>query len=210
MGLNIADYVAGWAASPLGALGGAPWEVTRQAPERVAAIIRDIGGDYDLRDGIAVHFTAVVERAATLKGPIIIGPRCFVAGSALLRGGVFLEEDCIVGPAVELKSTFMFKGAKVAHLSFVGDSLLGENVNLEAGSVVANYRNELESKRILIEIEGEVVDTGVDKFGALIGDGSRIGANAVIAPGAILHRNSRVARLALIDQHPTARRSGPP
>jgi NDP-sugar pyrophosphorylase family protein len=197
--------VAGWAASPRGALGGAPWNVTQHAPERVAAIIREIGGDYDLRDGTAGHFTAVVESGATLKGPIVIVHRCVVAGSALLRGGVFLDEDCIVGPAVELKSTFLFKGAKVAHLSFVGDSVLGAAVNLEAGSVVANYRNELE-----IEVAGEVIDSGVDKFGALIGDGSRVGANAVIAPGAIVPRNSRVPRLGLIDQRPGARLSHSP
>jgi bifunctional N-acetylglucosamine-1-phosphate-uridyltransferase/glucosamine-1-phosphate-acetyltransferase GlmU-like protein len=205
MNVDISDYVAGWARSPLGGVAGAPWDVTSHAPERVAAIIREIGGDYHLREGIAVHFTAVVEPGATLKGPMIIGPRCFVSGSALLRGGVFLAEDCIVGPAVELKTTLMFKGSKVAHLSFVGDSILGSDVNLEAGSIIANYRNELENKRILIEVAGEVVDTGVEKFGALVGDGSRIGANAVIAPGAILSPNSRVARLALIDQHPTRR-----
>jgi bifunctional N-acetylglucosamine-1-phosphate-uridyltransferase/glucosamine-1-phosphate-acetyltransferase GlmU-like protein len=206
MSVEIADYIAGWARSPFAALSGAPWDITSHASEHIAVIIREIGGDYDLRDGIAVHFTAVVEPGATLKGPMIIGPRCFVAGSALLRGGVFLEEDCIVGPAVELKTTLMFKGSKVAHLSFLGDSILGSDVNLEAGSIVANYRNELENRRILIAFAGTVIDTSVDKFGALIGDGSRIGANAVIAPGAILPRNSRVARLALIDQHPAAQR----
>jgi NDP-sugar pyrophosphorylase family protein len=204
MDVDIADYVAGWAGSPLGPLGAAPWDATRHASERLAAIIREIGGDYDLRDGVAVHFTAVVEAGATVKGPAIIGPRCFVSGSALLRDGVFLDEGCIVGPSVELKTTLMFRGSKVAHLSFVGDSILGADVNLEAGSMIANYRNELENKRILIAAAGRIIDTGVDKFGALIGDGSRIGANAVIAPGAILPRNSRVPRLALIDQRPDA------
>jgi NDP-sugar pyrophosphorylase family protein len=205
MDVDIGDYVAGWAQSSLGAPGDAPWEVTSQAPERIAAIIREIGGDYDLRDGVAAHITATVEAGAVVKGPAIIGPRCFVSGSALLRGAVFLDEGCIVGPAVELKTALMFKGSKVAHLSFVGDSILGSDVNLEAGSVVANYRNELENKRILIGVGGRIIDTGVDKFGALIGDGSRIGSNAVIAPGAILPRNSRVARLALVDQHPDAK-----
>jgi UDP-N-acetylglucosamine diphosphorylase / glucose-1-phosphate thymidylyltransferase / UDP-N-acetylgalactosamine diphosphorylase / glucosamine-1-phosphate N-acetyltransferase / galactosamine-1-phosphate N-acetyltransferase len=204
MSIDIADYVSGWTGSPFGVLGGSPWDVTSQAPERVAAIIQEIGGDYDLRDRIAAHITAVVEPGATVRGPAIIGPRCFISGSALLRGGVFLDEDCIVGPAVELKSAFLFRGSKVAHLSFVGDSILGADVNLEAGSIVANYRNELEDKRIRIGVGGRIIDTGVDKFGALIGDGSRIGANAVIAPGAILPRKTLVARLALIDQHPTA------
>ena len=77
-------------------------------------------------------------------------------------------------------------------------------MNLEAGSIVANYRNELEDKAIRIAFDGGVIETGVRKFGALLGDGVRVGANAVIAPGAILAPGSRLARMALLDQHPGA------
>ena len=98
----------------------------------------------------------------------------------------------------------MFSGSKAAHLNFIGDSIIGSEVNLEAGSMVANYRNELSDKAIRIVHANRVIDTGVDKFGALIGDGTRIGANAVVAPGAILDRDARVPRLGLVDQHPLA------
>lgn len=141
---------------------------------------------------------------ATIKGPVIIGPGSFISASALLRGGVFIDENCIVGPAVELKTTFMFSGSKAAHLNFIGDSIVGSDVNLEAGSMVANYRNELSDKTIRIVQADGVIDTGVEKFGALIGDGTRVGANAVIAPGAVLNRGARVPRLGLVDQHPSA------
>ncbi|MES2724715.1 MAG: DapH/DapD/GlmU-related protein [Pseudomonadota bacterium] len=151
---------------------------------------------------MALHRSAVVEPGAVLKGPAIIGPRCLVAAGAYLRGGVFLEEDCIVGPNAELKSSFMFKGSKLAHLNFVGDSILGAGVNIEAGAAIANYRNELEDKAIRIAWRGGVLETGVEKFGALLGDETRVGANAVIAPGAILERTARVGRLALVDQYP--------
>jgi bifunctional N-acetylglucosamine-1-phosphate-uridyltransferase/glucosamine-1-phosphate-acetyltransferase GlmU-like protein len=107
---------------------------------------------------------------------------------------------CIIGPAVELKTAFMFSGAKAAHLNVFGDSLIGADANLEAGSIVANYRNELDDKMIRIRLGERVIETGVDKFGALIGDGARIGANAVIAPGAVLSPGARVARLGLVDQ----------
>ena len=96
----------------------------------------------------------------------------------------------------------MFAGSKLAHLNFVGDSIIGADVNIEAGAIIANYRNELESPNIRIAYQGQVIDTGVAKFGALVGDGSRIGANAVIAPGALLERGSIVGRLQLIDQKP--------
>ena len=92
--------------------------------------------------------------------------------------------------------------SKAAHLNFIGDSIIGSDVNLEAGSMVANYRNELSDKTIRIVQGDQVIDTGVEKFGALIGDGTRVGANAVIAPGAVLGRNARVPRLGLVDQHP--------
>ncbi len=124
----------------------------------------------------------------------------FIAASDLLRDGVFLKEGCIIGPAVELKTTFMFRGSKAAHLNFIDDSLIGADINLEAGSIVANYRNELDDKLIRIRLGDRVIETGVDKFGALIADGARIGANAVIAPGAVLSPGARVARLGLVDQ----------
>jgi len=142
----------------------------------------------------------VIERGAVVKGPAIIGPNAFVAATAYLRGGVYLSDNCVAGPACEIKSSFLFSGSKAAHLSFVGDSLIGADVNIEAGAVVANYRNEFEDKAIRISIDGEKIETGVKKFGALIGDSTRIGANAVISPGTILDSKSIVARGAIIEQ----------
>ncbi len=89
----------------------------------------------------------------------------------------------------------MFSGSKLAHLNFVGDSIIGPGVNIEAGAIIANYRNELADKTIRIVYEGKIIDTGVTKFGSLIGDNSRIGANAVIAPGALITPGSMVGRL---------------
>lgn len=81
----------------------------------------------------------------------------------------------------------------------MGDSVLGADVNVEAGAMIANYRNERADKRIRIRTEGGEIDTGVEKFGALIGDHARIGANAVIAPGALIPRGAIVPRLGLVD-----------
>jgi NDP-sugar pyrophosphorylase family protein len=200
--IEISTYAARWASSPFARLKQAPWQITQSLPDHIFAAMSEAPAGYRLKGGAWVHDSAEVEEGAVLKGPIVVGPRCFVASSALLRGGVFLDESCIVGPAVELKTVVMFRGSKVAHLSFVGDSILGSEVNVEAGAVIANYRNELEDKTIRIALAGEVIDAGVDKFGALVGDGSRIGANAVIAPGAILPPASRIGRLTLVDQYP--------
>ena len=140
--------------------------------------------------------------SALVKAPAIIGPRCFIGAGSLIRGGCWLEENCIIGPGCELKSSFLFAGSKLAHFNFVGDSVVGARVNLEAGSIIANFRNEFADPKILILHAGEIVETGVDKFGALIGDDCKFGANSVVAPGAIFERGTVVARLALVDQRP--------
>jgi UDP-N-acetylglucosamine diphosphorylase / glucose-1-phosphate thymidylyltransferase / UDP-N-acetylgalactosamine diphosphorylase / glucosamine-1-phosphate N-acetyltransferase / galactosamine-1-phosphate N-acetyltransferase len=178
----------------------APWQLTQSAPDHIATAIAAAPQDFIRTDGNAIHNTAIIEPGAALKGPIYIGPRCFVASSALLRGGVWLEEDVIIGPACEIKTSFFFSGSKAAHLNFVGDSVIGHAVNIEVGAMLANYRNEKDDKRIRIMHNGTLIDTDVEKFGTLAGDHTKIGANAVIAPGAILEQGTIVKRLQLVDQ----------
>jgi len=178
-----------------------PWELTLHSSDVVARLLADVGAEFSLVDGVAVHATATVERGAVLKGPAVIGPQCFVAAGAYVRGGCWLDARCTLGPGAELKSTFLFAGTKLAHFNFVGDSILGSGVNLEAGAIVANYRNEHPDRTIDIFLGESRLETGVRKFGAVIGDGARIGANAVIAPGAVLRPGIVVPRLGLVDQH---------
>lgn len=181
----------------------APWLITQQLVDIIAQLLATLGQEFSIDGDAAVHDSATIEAGAVIKGPAIIGPDCFLAAGAYLRGGVFLDRGCIIGPGAELKTSILFQQTKLAHLNFVGDSILGANVNVEAGAIIANYRNELADKEIRIEHDGVEVVTGVDKFGALVGDGVRIGANAVIAPGAIIGRKQTIPRLALVDQYPS-------
>lgn len=180
-----------------------PWEICQKAAEIVEAWICTLPGDYVIKDGIAVHKTATIETGAILKPPCIIGENCFVASYAYLRGGVWLDKNVIIGPASEIKSSFIGAGSKAAHFNFVGDSIIGENVNIEAGAILANYRNERQDKEIICFDGQQYIHTNHKKFGSLIGDNSRIGANAVLAPGTLLKQNSIVQRLSLVDQTPT-------
>lgn len=199
--IRVADFIARAALSPLAREADLPpWIWTSQAPDLIGALIPHLGGAYRIDGEAAIHSSSEVEDGAQLKGPIIIGPNCFIARTALLRGGCWLEKDCIIGPACELKTSFLFAGSKLAHLNFVGDSVLGADVNIEAGAMVANYRNERADKRIRLRWNYEEIDTGVDKFGAILGDHTRIGANAVIAPGAMIKPNTIIPRLSLLDQ----------
>lgn len=201
MSLDPADYIARFPASPLAHwLGVAPWKLTAQAFVAARQLVRMIDDPaYDIRGDVAIHRTATVEDGATVKGPVAIGPGCFIAAGAYVRDGCWLEEAVTLGPGAELKSSFAFRGAQLAHFNFVGDSLLGEGVNLEAGAIIANHRNELEDKQIRIRLAGGLVETGVEKFGALLGDGVRVGANAVLGPGTVLAPGSIVPRLTFVD-----------
>lgn len=202
----LATHIAGFAASPLKDwIALPPWTITSEAPAIVDRLLAALdAGDFLRRDGSAIHRSAIVEPGAVVKEPAIIGPGCFIAAGAYLRGGTWLDRGVILGPGAELKSSFLFAGTKLAHFNFVGDSVLGANVNLEAGSIVANYRNERADKQIRVRVGTRLEATGVEKFGALIGDGARVGANAVLAPGTVISPGQIVPRLALIDQESAA------
>jgi bifunctional N-acetylglucosamine-1-phosphate-uridyltransferase/glucosamine-1-phosphate-acetyltransferase GlmU-like protein len=177
-----------------------PWLIPAQIPSMISNLIKNLTSDeYIINNGNAVHRTAMIEPGAILKSPYIIGPNCFIASYAYLSGGVWLDSDVIIGPACEIKSSLILKGSKAAHFNFIGDSVIGKNVNIEAGAIIANYRNELACKEIVFFIDKKKITTGVDKFGAILGDECKIGANAVLAPGTLLKPQTIVGRLALID-----------
>lgn len=200
--LELGHYVSSFAGSALARFSGLnPWDLTAASASTVQELLAELRtDDFTTSGDIAIHRTATVEVGATLKGPLIIGARCFIASGAYLRGGNWLAEDCSIGPGAELKSSFLFPGTKLAHFNFVGDSILGANVNLEAGSIVCNYRNERPEHEILIRIGSALHRVGAAKFGALVGDGARIGANAVLAPGTLLSPAAIVRRGAVCDQ----------
>jgi NDP-sugar pyrophosphorylase family protein len=199
--VQLDTLIAGFSASPLAARASLlPWELTQQSEAIIRQLLGTlVGSEFVIAGEIAVHLTAVVEGGATLKGPLIVGPRCFVASGAYLRGGNWVAERCTLGPGSELKSSFLFPGTTLAHFNFVGDSILGAGVNLEAGSIICNHRNERANKEVLVRSGGRLHPIGCDKFGAVVGDGCRVGANAVLAPGAVLPAGTIVARASLRD-----------
>ena len=199
--IALSSYIANALTTfPLIASYETPWSIVAHSTELVRAMLPTLGPEYATAGEVAVHRTAVVEAGAVLRAPAIVSRGCIVAAHAYLRGGVFLDEGVRIGPSCEVKGSFVFRESKLAHLNYVGDSLIGADVNLEAGAVIANHFNERSDRQISVLIGNRVVPTGVEKFGALLGDGSRIGANAVTTPGTILSPRSIVGRLALIDQ----------
>lgn len=178
-----------------------PWQIVTNLEAIIQQALPKLDPEeYFIDQQQAIHKTAMIEPTAQLKGSMIIGPNCFIANGSLVRGGAILDAACTIGHCSELKTTILFAGSKLAHLNFVGDSLLGVDVNIEGGAIIANYRNEWVNKEIKVCYQNQYITTGVLKFGALVGDHSRIGANAVIAPGAILNPNTIIKRGEALDQ----------
>jgi UDP-N-acetylglucosamine diphosphorylase / glucose-1-phosphate thymidylyltransferase / UDP-N-acetylgalactosamine diphosphorylase / glucosamine-1-phosphate N-acetyltransferase / galactosamine-1-phosphate N-acetyltransferase len=202
MPFKIRDYIASFSVRfPFLPPAIEPWKVTMELPHLVEQFASSLDlSAFRKTAGIFVHKEATIEPGANIKPPAIISAACFVASTAYLRGGVVLDHGVTIGPACELKSTIVMASSSVTHICFVGDSIIGSDVNIEGGVVVANHFNELPEQEITARVGGESVQTGVTKFGALIGDHSRIGANSVLTPGTVLPPNSVVARLRLVDQ----------
>src|SRR5450759_1996704 len=132
----------------------------------------------------------VVEDGAMIKGPAIIGRNCQIRHNAYIRENVIIGDDCVVGNSSELKNALLFNGAQVPHYNYVGDSILGYKAHLGAGVKISNVK--LFPGNIEVEVDGVPFDTGLRKFGALLGDGVEAGCNAVLNPGSILGRGAVV------------------
>lgn len=200
--MQLSTYLSRFQACPFYDPTISPWQLLQKLPGLLVTLQEQLGDDYLQRGEAMIHTSARIESGVTLKGPMVIGPNCFIGAHAYLRGGVFLDEKVSIGPGCEIKSSILFTGSSAAHFNFIGDSIVGSKVNFEAGSITANHYNERMDKRIFVKLGGVSLDTGVEKFGALIGDGSRIGANAVLSPGTLLEPGAIVGRLELVEQNP--------
>lgn len=131
---------------------------------------------------------AVIEPFSYIKGPCYIGAGATVRHGAYIRGNVFVGAGAIVGHTTEVKNSVLLDGAKAAHFAYLGDSILGRNVNLGAGTKLANLKLNKSEVYIRYPSGGELIKvaTGLKKMGALIGDGSQTGCNSVLSPGSVL------------------------
>ncbi|MGA2556175.1 MAG: DapH/DapD/GlmU-related protein [Verrucomicrobiota bacterium] len=130
----------------------------------------------------------VVEDGVMIKGPAIIGKNCQIRHNAYLREHVIIGDDCVVGNSTEVKNSLFFNHAQAPHFNYVGDSILGHKAHLGAGVVLSNFK--LLPENITVDLDGAPFDTGLRKFGALLGDLCEIGCNSVLSPGSIIGRGA--------------------
>lgn len=147
-------------------------------------------GFFTQGEGIIIDSTATVEAGAYLIGPCYIGPRAIIRSGAYIREYSWICADAVVGHASEVKHSILLPGAKAPHFNYVGDSILGKNVNLGAGTKLSNLRND--GGEVYLRVNGERIPSGLRKFGAILGEGCALGCNSVTNPGVILGCNSVV------------------
>jgi NDP-sugar pyrophosphorylase family protein len=174
-----------------------PW----QALSGIKNLILDLGGklgdDYTEREpGVWVHNTARVAPTALLGAPCIIGANTEVRHCAFIRGSALVGENCVVGNSVELKNVILFDNVQVPHYNYVGDSILGYKAHMGAGSLTSNVKSD---KTLVVVKNGEEkIETGLKKFGAMVGDFVEVGCNSVLNPGTVVGRNSNIYPLSCV------------
>ncbi len=164
---------------------GYPWDLIQVNNVLVSEIKNEIKGKLEknvvVKGKIHVGKGTVILPGTYIDGNVVIGENCTIGPNCFLRGNTSIGNNCHIGQAVEIKNSIIMDKAKVPHLSYIGDSVVGENSNLGAGTITANLRHD--NKNVKSEVKGELIDTGRRKFGAIIADDVHTGINTTIYPG---------------------------
>ena len=185
-------------AAPLLASVTYPWE----ALPKIGAFILELGAtlseeEYEKRgDNVWIARSAKVAPTASITGPCIIGKDTEVRHCAFIRGNALVGDGAVVGNSTELKNVILFNKVQVPHYNYVGDSILGYKSHMGAGSITSNVKSD----KLLVKVhtpEGDI-ETGIKKFGAMIGDEVEVGCGSVLNPGTVIGKNTNVYPLSSV------------
>ena len=175
-----------------------PWEALPKISEFIIKLGEALSPEeYDKRgDNVWIAKTAIVYESAFINGPAIIGPNTEVRHCAFIRGSALVGEGCVVGNSVELKNVILFDNVQVPHYNYVGDSILGYKSHMGAGSITSNVKSD--KTLVTVNAAGDRIETGLKKFGAMLGDHVEVGCNSVLNPGTIIGRDCNVYPLSMV------------
>lgn len=175
-----------------------PWEVLPYIGEYIKKLGSTLPTDeYDkVGEDIWIAKSAKVAKTAYINGPCIIGKNTEVRHCAFIRGNALVGEGCVVGNSTELKNVIIFNCVQVPHYNYVGDSVLGYKSHMGAGSITSNVKQD--KTLVTVNINGTKVDTGLKKFGAMLGDNVEVGCNSVLNPGTVVGRHSNIYPLSMV------------
>jgi len=193
---------------------GRPWDLLEANERSLANLPNRVKGTVEqsavLKGSVWVEEGAVVRSGCYLEGPVYIGKGCVIGPNARVRPSTSLQDHAVVGTSCEIKNSIVMSGTKIPHLSYVGDSIIGEDCNLGAGTITANIR--FDEQPIKMRVKDKVVNSGRKKLGAIIGDsvqtginvsllpGVRVGSGSWIGPGAVVSKDVQSGKLVLMKQ----------
>lgn len=175
-----------------------PWEVL----PKIKDFILEIGKSLDpeefdkIGEDIWVAKTATVAKTAYLHGPLIICANAEIRHCAFVRGSAIVGENAVVGNSTELKNSILFNNVQTPHYNYIGDSVLGYKAHTGAGTITSNLKSD--KSLVTVSFEGRKIETGVKKFGAMIGDNVEVGCNSVLNPGTVIGRGTNIYPLSMV------------
>ncbi len=175
-----------------------PWE----ALPKISSFILELGPKLDkekfdrISDDIWVAKSAKVFDSAYLHGPLIIDENAEVRHCAFIRGSTIVGKNAVVGNSTELKNSILFNNVQTPHYNYIGDSILGYKSHTGAGVITSNLKSD--KSLVTVMLDGKKIETGVKKFGAMIGDNVEVGCNSVLNPGTVIGRNTNVYPLSSV------------
>jgi len=175
-----------------------PWEVLGKIKEEILKLGPTLSTEeYDrIGEDVWIAKSAKVAPTAYIHGPAIIGKDTEIRHCAFVRGSAIVGEGCVVGNSTELKNVILFNKVQVPHYNYVGDSILGFKSHMGAGSITSNVKSD--KTLVKVTIGEEKLETGLKKFGAILGDHVEVGCNSVLNPGTVIGRNSNIYPLSMV------------
>ena len=171
-----------------------PWELLPKIKEFILELQKklDMNIYEDKGDNVFIAKSAKIYPNANIYGPCIIGEETEVRPGAFIRGNAIVGNNCVVGNSTELKNVILFNNVQVPHYNYVGDSILGYKSHMGAGSITSNVKSDKTLVVVKDKTAGEEIETGLKKFGAMLGDNVEVGCNSVLNPGTVVGRRSNI------------------
>ena len=175
-----------------------PWEVLPKIEEFIIELGKTLDKEeYEEKgENIWIAKSAKVAPTAYIKGPVIIGKNAEIRHCAFIRGKAIIGEGAVVGNSTELKNVILFNKVQVPHYNYVGDSILGYKSHMGAGSITSNVKSD--KKLVIVKNGKEKIETGLKKFGSMVGDNVEVGCGSILNPGSVIGRNTNIYPLSSV------------
>ena len=175
-----------------------PWEALPKISEYIIELGNKLDTEiYEIRgENIWIAKSANIYPTAYIKGPAIIGENAEIRHCAFIRGNAIVGNNAVVGNSTELKNVILFNNVQVPHYNYVGDAILGYKSHMGAGSITSNVKSD--KKLVIVKNGDETIETGLKKFGAMIGDNVEVGCGSVLNPGTVVGKNTNIYPLSSV------------